>query len=255
MPSLLELQTNFAAAVFNGNGHIDALLAHCGGTTARVAQSLEIYRRSVLANLTAAVQATYPVIESIVGKAFLAAAARQYALERPSTSGDLNEYGSDFDDFLSKYVPALSLPYLPDVARLEWSVQEVYGATNASVQDLSALVATAPQEWGGLRFCLDSAHAILASTWPLARIWQVNQPGYHGDFQVDFDQAQTVLIHRQGDGVAVEEISLGEQDLILALDKGMALNAAVQAATHDKSFNLQAALQRFITSCLLRQVY
>lgn len=255
MPSLLSLQTAFAGAVFSGGEHVDALLAHCGDDRSRAAHGLEAYRRSVLANLAVAVQTTYPVLEAIVGTAFLAAAARRYAMERPSTSGDLNAYGSDFGDFLARYQPAMSLPYLPDVARLEWLAQQVYGAADAPAQNLAALAATPPEQWGELRFRLDPAHACLASDWPLVRIWEVNQPEYRGDFQVDFEQAQTVLIHRRPGSVAVEPLYPGEHALLVALGAGLALDSAVEAASRLAAFDLQASLRRCITIGLLRQAY
>lgn len=255
MPSLHKLQTDFAAAVFAGAEHIDAMLAHCGGDRSRAAHGLEAYRRSVLANLSVAVRATYPVLEAIVGKEFLAAAARRYAMERPSTSGDLNAYGSDFDDFLAGYAPAADLPYLPAVARLEWLVQQVYGAVDAPAPDFTALAATPPERWQELHFRLDPAHACLESAWPLARIWEVNQPNYDGDFLVDFDQTQTVLIHRRPGGTAVEVLNPGEPEFLRALGAGLNLDAAVDAAARFAGFDLQASMQRFIAVGLLRQAY
>jgi len=255
MPSLHELQTDFAAAVFAGGMHVDALLNHCGEDRDRAIRGLEAYRRSALTNLAGAVQATYPVLEAIVGKEFLAATARRYALERPSTSGDLNAYGSDFDDFLASYEPASGLPYLADVARLEWLAQQVYGAEDVATQDLAALAATPPERWGELRFHLDPAHACLESAWPVARIWELNQPEYDGDFEVDFERAQTVLIYRRAGGVTVEELAPGEQDLLLALGAGETLGNAVEAAARSEVFDLSASLRRFIASGLLRRAY
>ena len=139
MPSLRELQGEFAATVFGGEAPYD-LLMWCAGSHPQ--RGLEAYRRSVLANLAAAVRTSYPVVGAIVGDAFLDTAARRYALARPSASGDLNAYGSDFGDFLASFAPADSLPYLPDVARLEWRVHSVYGREDAPPQNLSRLAET-----------------------------------------------------------------------------------------------------------------
>ncbi len=254
MPSLRELQQDFTHAIFGGAA--TPALWHSTCPDPKTKCGLAAYRNSILANLAGAVIATYPVIERIVGHDFLAAAARRYAAERPSTSGDLNAYGHDFDDFLVTYEPAAELPYLPAVARLEWQVQLVEGASDAPAQDFSALAATPPADWGMVRFQLDPAHARLASEWPLARLWAINQPGYDGDFSVDFDTPQTVLIHRRASGVAVEEISMPEDALLAALSAGHCLESSVDAASRQGAvFDLQAALQRFIACGLLRQTY
>src|SRR2546423_667622 len=76
----------------------------------------DVYRRNVLANLRGALAATYPVVARLVGSAFFDEAARRYALACPSASGDLNDYGASFADFLERYEQARSLAYLPDVA-------------------------------------------------------------------------------------------------------------------------------------------
>lgn len=253
MSALHELQHAFAAAIFDG---ADAgLLGHCVGDPGRNARGLEAYRRSVLTNLATAVQATYPIIENIVGEEFLAAACRRYAQTWPSRQADLNAYGDRFADFLANFEAAASLPYLPDVARLEWLIQQVHGAADAPPQDLSRLATTTPAAWGELRFRLDPAHARLASRWPLVRIWQVNQADYTGDFAVDFSQAETALIQRQAGGIAVERLSPGENALLLDLHAGKTLGEAVtQAVAAEAQLDLQTALQRFIGNGLLRLV-
>lgn len=253
MSALSELQTDFAAAVF-GAGTDAALLARCAGDPARAALGIAAYRRSVLANLAAAVQATYPLIENIVGREFLAAACRRYAQAYPSSSGDLNAYGEQFAEFLTGHAVSENLPYLPDIARLEWLIQQVYGTADAPSQDLSRLAATPSEAWGELRFRLDPAHAVLVSRWPIVRIREVNQPTYADDFQVDFEQAEIALIHRRPAGIAVERLSPGEHALLLALHQDETLAIAVdQAIAAETAFDLRAALQHGIGNGLLRQ--
>lgn len=251
MPSLSELQRDFAATMFASDD--GGLATHCGGTPAQVAQGIAAYRQSVRHNLAAAVEATYPLLALIVGPAFLAEAARQYVLVTPSRSGDLNAYGDAFDRFLAAYPPAAELPYLPDVARLEWRLQQVYTAPDQPPADLASLAATPPDQWASLCFVLDAAHARLASPWPLARIWAVNQADYAGDQRVDFSVGEEVLIQRRSGGSVVELLAPGEYALLEALAAGKALGAAVAAAQASATaFDLPAALQRFLANGVLR---
>jgi len=251
MPSLREVQSAFSLALFNAD---DAgVTVMCAGEPERVARALRAYRASVLANLSGALISSYPVLAAIVGADFLSAAIRAYVLERPSHSGNLNDYGQTFDDFLATYGPAAALPYLPAVATLEWRVVQVYAAADAPPQDWSLLAATAPADWGALSFALDPAHAVLSSAWPLARLWEVNQPGYAGDYQVDFDQAHTVLIHRRAGRVLVERLSPSDAALLLALSRTAPLEQAVETLSGD--FDLTSTLRRFIENGLLRYAF
>jgi hypothetical protein len=255
MSALRELQADFAAAMFSGDETAVAqLLAHCDGPLAGA--GVGAYRDSVLSNLAAAVEATYPVVGAIVGTEFLAAAVRRYAREVPSRCADLNAYGDAFDRFLADYPPAASLPYLPDVARLEWAVQQVFVAPDAPPQDMTRLAATPPEAWGELRFRLDPGHALLDSPFPLVRIWEVNQPGYAGDFNVNFATAQHVLVHRRPAGTVVEALTPADYAFVITLKAEATLADAVDAAVAaDAVFDLSATLQRHLHSGLLQQAF
>ncbi len=77
-----------------------------------------------------------------------------YASTYPSRSGDLNDFGGEFGDFLAGWPPAAQLPYLPDVARLEWAVERVFHAAEVPPLDLSRLAGVPQEELPGLRFAL-----------------------------------------------------------------------------------------------------
>lgn len=256
MSALPELQRAVAAAVFAGSDATTALAAHCAGDPAAIAAGLRAYRRNVIGTLSAAVIASYPVVGRIVGERFLAAAARAYAQDVPSTQGDLNAYGDAFDRFLEGFEPARGLPYLPAVAHLEWCVQELRAAAETAPRDLAPLAAIAPQDWGALRFMLDPAHALLHSRWPLARIWQINQPGYEGSFELDPDGAECVLLHRRDTRVAVEAIGRGEFQLLRALGNGHTLEAAADTAlAADPAFDLSTVLARRLHDGLVIRIH
>jgi putative DNA-binding protein len=81
-----------------------------------------VHRETTLAALTHALESIYPSCLRIVGPEFFRAMARRFAGEVPSTSPDLNDYGESFAEWLAIFPPARELPYLPDVARLDWAL-------------------------------------------------------------------------------------------------------------------------------------
>ena len=94
-------------------------------------ERIGIYRRTIATNYRNALGATYPVVRRLVGTPFFDAAVDAYVEAHPSRSGDLNEYGATFGEFLGGYEPASDLPYLPDVARLEWAIDEANRAADS----------------------------------------------------------------------------------------------------------------------------
>ncbi len=183
MPSLRELQHGFVAAVLDQDDGAPALAI----TPAEAAaERIAIYRRAAFANYRNALGATYPVVARLTGTPFFNAAVDAFVHDHPSTCGDLNVYGDAFAAFLSSYAPAATLPYLADVARLEWAIDEAGRAPDARrapASVLAAFGAIAPDRLPALRVTLEPSCRLVASRYPILHLWQVNQTGYEGDDQ------------------------------------------------------------------------
>lgn len=254
MAGLCELQRKFSAALLAGRQAADDILALVAAPRDGAA-GVDAYRQSVMGNLTAALASTYPVVERIVGQPFFRAAARRYALTWPSRSGDLNEYGDGFADFLSAYPHAAALPYLPDVARLEWCVQTVYYAASAVNSDFGGLAGVEPARYADLRFEPMPAHARLDSPWPLARIWEVNRFEAGEDMAVDFSAGCHCLVWRRDGRVRVDSLDAGEAALFDSLAGGNALDEALQAAlAAEPRFDLALALRKLLARGVFSEI-
>lgn len=239
MQSLREIQTRFA----------DALLGDAGNTGERIA----VYRNTVSANYRNALGATYRVVSQLVGTPFFNAAVDAYVLACPSTGGDLNVYGDRFGDFLATYPHAKELPYLPDVARLEWAVDEAGRAADAlgTPSALLARLAAVPAERiTAQRFALDPSCRFVTSDYPVLRIWQVHQPGFEGDIAVAFGAATDhLLVRREAGAVVIERLAPGDFALLRTLAGGEDLATALDAAmTADPTFDLGTTLRTCIAN-------
>ena len=255
MHALPEIQSRFYAAMMAESESADtALLKVLEEAGGRARRRLATYRRGVFGNLCNALMASYPVVSRIVGPAFFRAAAHHYILAIPSRSGDLNDYGEDFAAFIGDYPPARDLPYLADVARLEWMLQATLHAADSEPADLSVLVSMPAERYGDLLFELDPASARLDSVWPLHDIWRVNQEAYAGAMQVDFSRGSQVLLRREQGVVRLESLNAGEAAFLDALAGRMPLAlAAATALQQDPSLEFGARLQEWIGTGLLHK--
>lgn len=138
-------------------------------------QRLQVYKNNFRLSLTNSLAAVYPVIEKLVGKQFFNYACHEFINSYPSRHGNLHQYGNEFADFLSEFDPARSLPYLADMARFEWAYHEVFHEASAGRFDTQALQQVPEQQYSNLVFYLHPASRLLASRYPLTRIWQANQ--------------------------------------------------------------------------------
>lgn len=245
MPSLTELQRRFAAT----------LLA----TGADPGERIAIYRNTVFANYRNALGATFNVVRDLTGTPFFNAAVDAYVLAHPSTGGDLNVYGDRFGEFLGSYPFARDLPYLPDVARLEWAIDEVHRARDAAgtaIAVLGTLSSLPADEVPRVRFALDSASRLLVSDYPVLRIWQMHQPGADAGAPLEPGASPDyLLIHREAGAVVVERIAAGDFAWLTSLAADLTLDAALDAALAvDAAFDLGAALRTYIANGTLADI-
>lgn len=156
-----------------------------------------IYRNNFFSNLTAALSAVYPVVQRLVGADFFAHMAKQFIVSSASKSGDIQDYGAEFAQFIERYPPARELVYLADVARLEWLYHQAFHAADCAETATEAMLATSPHDYGRLRFELHPACRLLASVYPVRAIWLSNQPDATTDQVIDLSAGDDYLIIRR----------------------------------------------------------
>ncbi|MEX2201373.1 MAG: DNA-binding domain-containing protein [Dongiaceae bacterium] len=173
MPALRELQSQLKAAILDGDLEAVAHLVQPDRLTA--VDRLRIYRNHTRSSLVAALADNFPVTCRLVGREFFEAAAKRFIAGNPPSEPCLSAYGAAFPEFLAGFEAAQSLPYLPDVARLEWLRIEVTHASRPAPLDLEALAALPPVAQSGLILTLLPSVRLLASPYPIDRIWLANQ--------------------------------------------------------------------------------
>ena len=193
-----------------------------------LAPPLAIYRRGVLANLRGALAATYPVIVRLVGPAFFGEAARRFALEFPSRSGDLHEYGADFPAFLARYEHAKAQPYLADVARLEWACHLSLHAAEAGAFDFLALAEVPAERYGAITFSAGPSVQLVRSPHPIGALWEANQAERDGT--PSRRGGERVVVWRSQAGVRVRALDEPTWAFVSVLAAGGTLATAIDDA-------------------------
>lgn len=241
MPLLRELQRGFVAAVLDGDGGAIAVTP-AGDAAERIA----IYRRAVFANYRNALRATYPVIERTVGRALFDAVVDAFVRAHPSRCGDLNVYGAEFGAFLAHHRPVAAWPFLPDLARLEWAIDEAGRAADAASDApalLAALAVIEPARLPSVRLALHPSCRIVVSRHTALRRWRSAQDGEDESDATSDDRSEVVLVRRDERGIPLERLGAAEGAWLTALAAGATLGAALDVALAvDADFDLQPAL-------------
>jgi hypothetical protein len=256
MQTLRELQQGFARAVFDiraAERFVPQVRVHGLSGPRRI----QVYRNNLFANLSAALVATYPVIQRLVGEAYFQQVATAYVREFPSVSGDIHRYGDHFGEFLGQRPGTVDHPYLTDVAALEWAYHQVFHSARAPGLDLETLSNIPQADYPFLRFRLQPAARLLASPYPILRIWQVNQNDWRGDQSVSLSEGSVhLIVEREAFQVVLQPLEVGEYALLQRLNKGETLTEAHAWATDtEPSFNLGTTLRRLVAQGTLVEAY
>jgi hypothetical protein len=241
--SLRETQQRFSAGILSDD--LSGIRPRVRPGRFGAERHLQVYRNNVYAGLADALEAIYPVIARLVGADCFRGCGYRYARRFPPTGGNLHDFGERFAEFLASFEPVRTLDYLPDVARLEWSWHRAFHAADSAPLALDALAKIAPGDYGALRFRLHPSVRLLASEYPIVRIWRANQANADAVETIDLNEGGVhVLIARREITVEVESLGGGEHALLQAFARGLSFADAAQAASAAApDFDLTASLR------------
>jgi len=250
MPALPELQHAVFDALIGRSGDEAVLrwLREPQGVPA--ARRLQLYRNNLFESLGDALSAVYPVTARLVGQDFFRQMAHRYVRAHPSRAGNLQGFGVALPEFLHRFGPTASLPYLPDVARLEWAWHEAYHEAEQQPLAPARLAALPAADQLGLRLAVQPSCRFVASPFPVLAIWLANQPGRPEDAaHVSLDEGGVrLLVVQHALDVEIRVLGVGEDRLLRALADGENLASAAQSALDaEPAFDLGAALGRHLS--------
>jgi len=248
---LERLQAKFAEAMTDPLRAKD-IAAEIAGRDSRTLDRLALYRGNVHAAWEKALANAYPVVRALVGEDFLGGLARAYGRAHPSTSGDLNRFGAGFADFVRDFEHTQGLPYLADVAELEWAVHRAHYAADSFGLSRDRIAALPPTDLLAARFELHPACAWMESPFPIAGIWLAHQSNASVALPDDLGRREFALIARPGWRVEVLASSAGEVAALEQLQAGADMECAVGAALGiEPQFNFARALVRWLDHAVL----
>lgn len=191
-----------------------------------------VYRNNVVHSLVAVLGDTFPVVRQLVGDEFFGAMARLFVAEHPPASPLMHRYGGGFADWMNDFEPAAELPYLSDLARVEWARLSAFHAADAEPVDMKALMAVlqAPDRLSVSSLILHPSLAVVQSPHPIVSLWSAHQ---HDDAtrdeqlaQLHLDAGESALVFRVDDDALVLELPAADAALAADLASGVPLGTA-----------------------------
>lgn len=247
MNALAQLQQRFAAGVVGRDAAaLDGMLA---GDPAQGAARTAVYINNHHVGLREALAAIYPVVARLLGAECFELLARNYVCTHAKTSGNVLDYGEYFADHIDATDDLAGLPYLADVARLEWLRHEVGRAADCDPErsvSLPGLAALDDAALAQLRLRRVPAALLYRSRFPVLQIWQSNQFAEPTPLSLD-EGGVKCLVRRAGLDVQFEVLSDAQFAFLDALDNYPVCAAAELALLSDPHFDLAQSLVRWLS--------
>lgn len=241
-PSTMPGQATFAAALLDPTAPCPPGL--CAWNGSDPLRRLAVYRNNVVSSLIDALADTFAVTQQLVGSEFFRAMASVFVRQQPPESRILAHYGAAFPAFVAGFAPAAPLPYLPDVARLEFARLRALHAAEAEPVSEAAMaqamvdphaLARSHLVWHPSLAVIESPHAVVS-------LWAAHQT--EGKIApVEIDCAEQAIVLREGLDVLVLPVDPGAACFTVRTLAGETFTTAAEAAIDiDASFDLGAAL-------------
>lgn len=248
--SLRDTQAAFAAHLA-GHDRVDLVNA-IAGDSRTVLGRLQLHRHHVTRSIAAALAATFPTVATLVGQEFFSLLARDFmagtALEDPV----LSRYGEHFSGFVAANQDMHGLPYLADIARLDWALNVAFHAPLEPRLSAADLAGWPQDSLLSLSVRLPTGSSLVESAYPLDQIWQASQPSPSVD-KVDLAAGPACLVvFRRSEDAAFAVLAPGEAAFINRLRRGDRLAIAAQHAWRvEEDFDLAATFGRMLGLRLL----
>ncbi len=251
MTNLDKLQRQFVNSVLtDDDSHIAGSI---NAPESYKAELIDIYRNNTIGGITNAMELTYPVIVRLVGEDFFKATAKEYLNKYYPISGNLDDYGGEFPVFLESFPPVKPLPYIADIARLEWAFHESSLANKENPLDGAALSKIPQDKYFNLAFKLHNSAKFIESEYPIHLIWKMN------DTESDDNDSEIIDLEKEGGArlliirpylkVSIIPLLKCEYVFLQSLNEKNSLYQAFEDATElDEEFDLAFYMNKYLAS-------
>lgn len=216
------------------------------------AERLAVYAGGYVARIRHALTEAYGAIRHVAGERAFTELARGYAERHPSHDYNLSLAGRHLPEFLAGWPLTSTLPFLPDLARLEWLVRQAFHAFEEPPFDPRRFAQLPLEDWGRARLAFQPSVGLAASAWPILDIWAARtQPRSAVDIDL-VNHPQRVLVFRQQLEVRCELLDERQHAVLAGLLAGRPLGAVCEELATQASQGVPRLLRDWFAGWVAR---
>ncbi len=233
-PSLRDVQQELKARVQGrgeppGGASLAQWLNAQRGTPG--AARLAVYAEGYVVRIREALAEVYEAVRHLVGERAFSALAQAYAQRHPSCDYNLSLAGRHLPEFLPAAALTQRLPFLPDLARLEWAVGRAFHAFQCPPLDSARLATRSAGDWGRVQLIFQPSVSLVTSAWPILDLWEARtRPRAEIDIPL-VNRPQRVLVFRRELAVQCELVDAPQAAMLEGLLSGRSLGEVCEACS------------------------
>jgi hypothetical protein len=156
----------------------------------------------------------FPCCKKIVGADYFDQLVLEFIAQHQANDSQLSQIGQHFIAFIQAHLAGNLVPYLADLAHLEWLWHQVFHGKNNSKKKF----ADYSPSYNNQHIWQQTPHAKLwRSDFALFEIWKMCQPEYQGDYQVQYSDICYLMIIAIEDNMHLLNLTSQEYALLLFL--------------------------------------
>ncbi|MES9993216.1 MAG: DNA-binding domain-containing protein [Candidatus Thiodiazotropha sp.] len=218
-------------------------------------ERFNVYRNNFVVLNGDALADMYPVIKRLLGEDAFRLLATAYVREYPPMDRALLLYGEGFAEYLATVPELEELPYLADVARLEFAWTAAYHADDVVSLEQHQIAALSPLEVEKFRLRPHPSMHCISSDYPIYKIWLANQSGEMEQTISLNEGASQVIVIRPKMAVEVRSVTTGHLVFLQSLAAGETIGVAyTQALEADGEFDLNSFFAHHLLDGTFREL-
>jgi len=187
-----------------------------------------VYTEGYPARVREALLEAYPAVHHVVGEECFTDLVFRYLQALPEDNYNLNEAGRNLPAFLRTDPLAESLPFLPDLAGLEWHMAEAFHAPLLRPFEMTVCAGYELADWQNSVVGFQPSLRVIASKWPILEIHKARStPVEEIDIELE-GRPEQLIVYRCRFDVMVERIGKLESKAVERLAAGQRLGEVLE---------------------------
>jgi len=221
-------------------GDLDALVV--GDARASAVERLDVYANMYFFRIRDVLAEYFPTLAAALGPAGFHDLVTDYLLAHPPDHPSLRYVGRALPAFVAGHGRAVALPWLPELAALEWARLDVFDRTDVRPLAREALIGLPASAFGELGLRLVPAHEIVVARHAVEEMWRAVEAGGAAVEPPLAGAGHALLVWRRGVTVYHRPLDRTEVDALAHVRDGCSFGALCAALGRDRPDDAAAAL-------------